>query len=60
MQGDIPKIQARGGGDLERSSRGCGANDQILVLEVMPAALANGLAMGYKRHEAKMIGIILP
>lgn len=59
MQEAIPKIHARGGGDLEHS-RECGANEQILVLEVMPTALANGLAMGYKRDEAKMSGIILP
>lgn len=46
---EIPKIQARVGGGLEHSSSRGGINDQILVLEVMPTALANGLAMGSKR-----------
>lgn len=46
---DIPKIQARGGCVLEHSGSGGGMNDQTLVLEEMPIALAKGLAMGYKR-----------
>lgn len=55
---DIPKIQSRGDCGLEHSGKRGGMNDQILVSEVMPTALANGLAMAIReRDEAKMTEI---
>lgn len=47
-------IQARDGRDLDRKRGKGGVKDRILVLGVMPTALANGLVMGCeKKTEGK-------
>lgn len=49
-----PVIQARDGRDLDRKRGKGGVKDRILVLGVMPTALANGLVMGCeKKTEGK-------
>lgn len=47
-------VQARDGRDLDRKHGNGGVKDKILVLGVMPTALANGLVMGCeKKTEGK-------
>lgn len=53
MQGDNPTIQVRNSGDLDHNNSEGAVNEQILILEVKPTALVNGLAMDCKKRQGK-------